>query len=164
MKYVKLSPAGYNMKGKPIFLNATVALERLGYHVPKTIGFTPSDRILETTWNTWAPRNFPNGHPTWEQLVQAQSEYSLGSLKSNAAEVLRLECRRRITLNYTNGASEDVAEEMFIRQLNEQTPEQDTERERLKAKYHEIRGMIDNSLTEIDITSIDYRGDAIWKP
>ena len=161
-----MTPKGYDSNGNPIWLNVTLALEHIGHHMPKSVGISPPNQILEKAWNYWGPRIYfgrKDAMPTWDEMLEAQRNSILDTKKSEIIELLREEGERRITLNYTDGESEDFNEEWKIRLRNDATEAHHEERERLRGRYREVKKKITASKTEETLLSVDIKDDKLWE-
>lgn len=160
---------GYNNNGDPIWVNIYIALGELGNHIPKSVGISPPNEILEKAWDFYGRRIYEGSDtpmPTWTELVDAQDAYLLRTRKADTVTSLRAEGKRRITVDAYGATSfDDELADRFRKFLNgDDTKAEDAERERLRAKYREIRDTINAAADEAAVLAINFRGDALWAP
>ena len=161
-----LSEAGYNVHGEPLWINAKIALAQLGFNNPPDyIGISRSNQILEKAWRgmhsgVWHWPYPGEVIPTWEALVEAERLAILDLQKSVTLEFLRYNAAHRITRDAYDAHDRD--DERDIRLRGDQTPAQDTERDRLRTKYREIRDMLNAQATEEELFAINLKDDKLW--
>ena len=115
----------------------------------------------ELDWNnlTWGSSDDPASvvaKPTWTVLVAAYVKW----LASLMLENLQNECRRRIIVGY---GETDFKDEVSLRLRNAHTTDQDTERDRLRAKYQVLKAQIEGATTEAALVSIALDADETWQ-
>ena len=99
--------------------------------------------------------------PNWVKIKEASNKIILLQLREVLLINLKAECRKRVSLNYTERESSDINEEIFIRLRKEQTPAQDLERDRLRGVYTTLKVRI-NGFTAEELEAFDITDDAIW--
>lgn len=151
--------ASYNQFGEPLWINARIALARLGYDPPDKIGPHSANQILDDMWLQYAPQQFGENAPTWDELVEAERLVLLDDAKERRIKRLRRVTSDRITAAY---GAVDRDDELNIRLRLAHTLAQDEERERIVAKYKEIRDMINGKKTESGIHEIDFDSEDLW--
>ena len=96
--------------------------------------------------------------PLWQEIRRAYETAKPRLLKESLTQQLRVECRRRITLAYGVGDSDD---EIFLRLRGGHTPKQDIDRDRLRTLYQTLKVRIGGSTLE-ELEALDLTDDAIW--
>ena len=141
------------------WINVNIALNYMGRDAVKFIGISQSNSVLEKAWNYWGPIQYPIDTPTWLELVEAERLAMLDSFKQESTRSLRFICQRRITKAY---GADSFNDEIATRTRGDSTPEQDAERERLRAKYREIKATLLSQSTERELLSIDLDANSLW--
>lgn len=129
--------------------------------------------LTETLWNNYQWNPPVHGHedpegtfelddeappkPTWEKLMLAYKSFKIPADRLFRVEELRFQCSRRISLAYGENSFE---EEVKTRLNNDHTAEEDAERERLRARYAEIKAWI---LANDDLDRVDIYDDTVWE-
>ena len=96
--------------------------------------------------------------PSWDQLVAANAAAALTERRTEHLHTLRAECRARITAAY--GAM-TFEEEVELRLRGDHTAAQDTERERMRERYRELRDLVPY-MNERTLARFDPAADAAW--
>ena len=117
-------------------------------------------QIDEIWWdsNVSLKSGAPGVVPTWAQILGAYQAYWVENNQPRKLSALRRECKNRICLAYGETEAED---EMLKRLRNGHTAEQDTERERLRAKYTTIKASV-TAMNYSTLSSFDPRVDNLW--
>ena len=97
--------------------------------------------------------------PSSGEMQAALDVAALAGLRQATIAALRAECRRRVTLAYAAG---DWQSEVETRLRGEQTAEQDTERDRLRAVFATLQTSI-AAMTLDQLRAFDPTDDAIWE-
>ena len=98
--------------------------------------------------------------PEWEELEVVGMLEHLSQARTDKLRLLKSECEIRITRAYGEMNTRD---ELFLRLRGGQTAKQDAERERLRAKYIEIKTTIQNASLK-QLQSLDLNADGLWAP
>ena len=96
--------------------------------------------------------------PTWRELEEADEQAEIAELKGQLLTIVKQQVRKRINRAY--GAESD-SDEIYMRMRQEHTPEQDTERERLRQIYARQKELIETS-TLPELREYDCASDLVW--
>ena len=158
--YLGLTPAGYNQFGEPLWINAKIALAKLGFeNLPEKIGISRSTSVLEKAWRglhegNWDWPYSDRDIPTWAELVEAERLAVLDSRKEDTKKVLTRVAQGQIDAVCRN--------DLGLILPGPHTSEQIAECDRLHARAQAIHDMIEEVSTEKQLFSIDLRDNSIW--
>ncbi|MCY4671280.1 MAG: hypothetical protein OXC29_25240 [Rhodococcus sp.] len=151
------------------YMRAIDHLVEKGLRLPHNVfpGAVPGGvRHLNTRalWNAhpWNPEPRDMGaspKPTWSVIVAEGSAAVLDIRKLRMVASLRQEARRRISRAY---GGTDWLGEMHRRLRGEATPEQDAERDRLRAVCKTVEARIGVAATQADLDAIDPLDASLW--
>lgn len=144
----------------------------IGYKLPYGLlpGSYPGGVNLEFTEEEWEnywwnpPRGYELPDPecsskfSWRQLIWADVQAKRVQLPEQWSRELRAECHRRITQAYE---ADDAQDEIWKRLRGDNTPEQDTERDRLRAKCKALIAALPNLDLE-SLEAFDPTDDSHW--
>ena len=121
----------------------------------------------EELWNLypWNPPAFitleidalASPKPTWAEIEAQVDPGQVRFLAPLLRLDLRRECRERITVAYGENTFDA---EMELR-LRSDTPDEDAERDRLRARYRELKDRIETGTLE-ELRALDLETDATW--
>ena len=98
--------------------------------------------------------------PTWQAILAACEKAKLQNRRLELCRHLRSQAGRRISSAYD---AENYIEEIFLRLRDDHTDAQDTERERLRAKYRELKAWINHEdRTQSELDAYDVTDDSLW--
>ena len=127
--------------------------------------------LKKTAWDAyqWNPPEYmSNEHPvldpdasekpTWQEIIAVIELAQLPIIRKRRLRELRRECQKRISIAYGETVLED---EILKRLRNGHTAEQDTERDRLRAKHTTIKSTIE-TMNYSTLNSFDPTLDSLW--
>ncbi len=117
---------------------------------PPVVNFEVADDDPLVEFDTGA-----SSKPLWSTLLAGQH----GALVVFKTGELRLEGSRRIMEAYGETSLDD---EIQLRLRDGHTPSQDTERERLRGKYAEIKRKLEKATTADAVRAIDVTDNSLW--
>ena len=123
----------------------------------------------EESWNAyqWNPPEYSryiasdpsaSAKPTWQQITDSLVSVQLIEIRTHQLSEIRGECRGRICDNYGETSIEN---EILKRLRNGHTAAQDTERDRLRAKYTTIKSTIE-AANYSTLLVFDASVDSLW--
>lgn len=104
--------------------------------------------------------------PTWDELRAAAVEATtintaVAFAASKADKLIELKDKTRMRIANAYGET-TFYEEVELRLRDGQTEEQDTERERIRTKYREIKARIEGATRQTELDDIDIMDDSLW--
>lgn len=161
-------------------IDVSVAIEYLveneGLKIPHEIAPWSSSNsephlFTEAEWNSYAWNPVPeephlgldpeaHAKPSWERLLVALEAAPVAKLK----EELRLRIDNEVTHNRIPQAygQDTTQQEILFRLSGRHTPEQDAERDRLRAVAQVLKDVVEASLTIEALQTIDPEEDSTW--